>query len=96
MEVQASPSASHQGGVLERLERTFERILNTIVGTRCLTDEVLKTTFCLVEYELIVRPITTLSADPSDQGAIKPNHFLLGHKANGNTSIVSVDEFDYC
>ena len=39
------PNAPHQGGVWERLVRSFERVLYNILGTRRLTDEVLHTTF---------------------------------------------------
>ena len=55
----------------------------------------LNTTFCLVEYALNSRPLTPVSADPSDLGAIKPNHFLLGDQATRIPSIVGVDEFDH-
>ena len=60
-----------------------------------LTDVVLNTTFCLVEYELISRPLTPVSADLSDLGAITPNHFLLGNQATAILSMVGVDEFDH-
>ena len=89
------PSAPHQGGIWERLFRGFKRVLNTILGTRHLTDEVLNTTFCLVEYALNSRPLMSVSADSSDLGAITPNHFLLGNQATGNPSIVGVEEFDH-
>ena len=46
------PSAPHQDGIWERLVRSFKRVLYTILGTRRLTDEVLHTTFCLVESAL--------------------------------------------
>ena len=46
------PSAPHQGGIWERLDRSFKRALYTILGTRQLTDEVLHTTFCLLENAL--------------------------------------------
>ena len=89
------PSAPHQGGIWERLVRSFKRVLYTVLGTRRLTDEVLNTTFCLVEYALNSRPLTPVSADPSDLGAITPNHFLLGNQATRIPSIVGVDEFDH-
>ena len=41
------------------------------------------------------RPLTPVSADPSDLGAITPNHFLLGNQATRIPSIVGVDEFDH-
>ena len=89
------PSAPHQGGIWERLVRSFKRVLYTILGTRRLTDDVLNTTFCLVEHALNSRPLTPVSADPSDLGAITLNHFLLGNQATGIPSIVGVDEFDH-
>ena len=89
------PSAPHQGDIWERLVRSFKRVLYTILGTRRLTDEVLITTFCLVEYALNSRPLAPVSAHPSDQGAITPNHFLLVTQATGIPSIVGVDEFDH-
>ena len=66
-------SAPHQSGIWERLVRCFKRILYTILGTRRLTDEVLNTTFCLVEQALNLCPLTPVSADPSNLGALTPN-----------------------
>ena len=82
-------------GIWERLVRSFKRVLYTILGTRRLTDEVLNTTFCLVEHALNSRPLTPVSADPFDIGPITPNHFLLGNQATGIPTIVGVDEFDH-
>ena len=90
-----SSSAPHQGGIWKRLVHSFKRVLYTILGTRRLTEEVLNTTFCPVERSLNARPLTPVSADPSDLGAITPNHFLLGNQATGTPSIVGVDEFDH-
>ena len=90
-----APGAPHQGGIWERLVRSFKRVLYTILGTRRLTDEVLNTTFCLVEHALNSRPLTTVSADPSDLGALTPNHFLLANHASSLPSIIGVDEFDH-
>ena len=90
MEVQSA-----QGGIWERLVRSFKRILYTILGTGCLTDEILNTTFRLVEHALNSRPLTPVSANPSDLGAITPNHFLLDNQATAIPSIVGVDEFDH-
>ena len=70
------PNAPHQGGIWERLVRSFKRVLYTIFGTSRVTDEVLNTTFCLIEHALHARPLTPVSADPSDLGAITPNHLL--------------------
>ena len=89
------PSALHQGGIWERLVHSFKRMLYTILGTRHLTDEVLNTPFFLVEHALNACPLTPVRADPSDLGAITPNHFLIGNQATAIPSIVAVDEFDH-
>ena len=89
------PIAPHQGGIWERLVRSFKRVLYTILGTRCLTDKVLSTTFCLVEHALHSRPLTPVSTDPCDLGALTPNHFLLGNQATRIPCIVGVNEFDH-
>ena len=47
--------APHQGGIWERLVRSFKRLLYTILATRRLTDEVLNTNFFLVKYAFISR-----------------------------------------
>ena len=89
------PSAPHQSGICERLVLSFKRILYTILGSRRLTDKVLKTTFSLVDYALNSRPLTPISADSSDLGAITPNHFLIGNRATAIPSTVGVDKFDH-
>ena len=89
------PSAPHQGGIWKRLVRRFKRVLYTILGTRRLTDEMLNTTFCLVEHALNSRPLTPVSADPSNLCAITLNHIIFGNQATGTHSIVGVDEFDH-
>ena len=88
------PSAPHQGGIWERLVRSFKRVLYAILGTRRLTDEVLHTTFCLVENALNSRPLTPVSADPCDLNALTPNHFLLGEHSTSIPSVVG-NEFDH-
>ena len=70
-------------------------MLFTILGTRCLTDEVLRTTFYLVENALNSRPLTPVSADPCDLNALTPNHFLLGEHSTGIPSVVGNSEFDH-
>ena len=41
------------------------------------------------------RPLTLVTADSSDLGAITPNHFLFGNQATGIPSIVGIEEFDH-
>ena len=89
------PSAPHQGGIWERLVRSFKRVLYTILGRRRLTNEVLHTNFCLVENALNSCPLIPVSADPSDLNTITPNHFLLGEYSTGIPSVVGNIEFDH-
>ena len=89
------PSAPHECGNWERLVRSLKRVLYTILGTRRLTDEVLHTTFCLVERTLISRPFTPVSADQCNLNALTPNHFLLGEYSTGIPSVVDNNEFNH-
>ena len=72
------PSASHQGGVWDCLVRSFNHVFYAVLGNRRLTDEILTTTFCLVEQSLNARPLVPGSADATDLDALTPNHFLVG------------------
>ena len=70
-------------------------MLYSILGTRRLTNEVLHTTFCLVENALNSRLLTPVSADPCDLNALTPNHVLLGEHSTGIPSVVGNNEFDH-
>ena len=72
------PSAPHHGGVWERIVRSFKHVFYAVIGNRRLTDEILATTFCLVEQSLNARPLVPASADATDLDALTPNHFLHG------------------
>ena len=89
------PSAPHQGGTLESLVRSFKRLPFIILGTRFHIDELVNTVFCHVEYALISRPLTSVSADPSDLGAITLNHFLISNQATAIPSFVGVDNVNH-
>ena len=89
------PSAPHQYGIWERFVHSFESVLYTILGTRRLKDEVLHTTFCLVENALNSRPLTPVNADPCNLNAITTNHYLLGEYSTGIPSVVGNNEFDH-
>lgn len=71
------PAASHMGGVWERLIRSVRTILMSIIPKGRLDDETLPTLMCVVESIINGRPITKLSADPSDPAPLTPNHILL-------------------
>ena len=70
------PTASHHGGVWERLIRMVRRILTSVLHQQTLNDEGFHTVLCEVESILNDRPITKLSEDPNDLEALTPNHLL--------------------
>ena len=72
------PSASHMGGVWERMIRTTRKVLNGLLkfNTR-FTDDMLETLFCEVENIINGRPMTKLSDDIKDPLPLTPNHLLL-------------------
>ena len=72
------PSAPHHGGIWERVVRSFKHVFYAVRGNRRLTDEILTTTFCLVEQSLNARPLVPASHDATELDALTPNHFLLG------------------
>ena len=71
------PTASHMGGVWERMIRSVRKILNAVLKEQNLTEESLVTLMCEVEAILNSRPLTKISDDPSDLQALTPNHLLL-------------------
>ncbi|XP_061177765.1 uncharacterized protein LOC133186550 [Saccostrea echinata] len=73
------PSASHFGGVWERLIRSVRNVIFSVLHeqTIYLNDEGLTTLFCEVEAILNGRPLTPTSDNPSDLSALTPNHLLL-------------------
>ena len=72
------PSASHMGGLWERLIRTVRRVLIGLAGLNArLSDESLSTLFCEIEMIVNGRPITKVSDSVADPKALTPNHLLL-------------------
>ena len=88
------PAAPHHEGVWERLVRSFKRTLYAILGNRRFTDEILLTTFCLVEQSLNNR-LTFVSSDSNDLDALRPNHFLLGNRRTCLPSLTLIDDFNH-
>ena len=71
------PSASHMGGLWERMIRTIRKILCNLVGSTRVSDEILETFFCETESIINGRPITKMSSDIRDAAPLTPNHLLL-------------------
>ena len=70
------PHAPHRGGCWERLIRSTKRILTSVLGKGDVSYEVFRTV--LVQAALIMnsRPLTSVSADATDPGALTPMDFL--------------------
>ncbi|XP_071094674.1 uncharacterized protein [Haliotis cracherodii] len=73
------PTASHHGGIWERMIRSIRKVLNAVVQEQAikLDDEGLSTLFCEVEIILNGRPITDVPYHPHDLNPLTPNHLLL-------------------
>lgn len=72
------PHAPHHGGLWERAVRSAKHHLTRVIGQQVLTLEEFITLTTKVEAILNSRPITPLSADPSDLEALTPGHFIAG------------------
>ena len=58
--------------------RTVRRVIESMINPHTrLTDDVLQTFFCQVEYIVNSRPITKVSDDPLDEAALCPNNLLV-------------------
>ena len=77
------PGATHHGGSWERLIRSVKRVLNDILGSRRVTEEVLGTTLYLVEQALNSRPITPVSTDSRE---LMPQAFLRFYLGSTSTT----------
>lgn len=71
------PTASHMGGVWERLIRSTRKILKALLQEQVVSDEVLVTVMAEVESILNSRPLCKLSLDASDDEPLTPNHLIL-------------------
>ena len=71
-----APSASHTGGVWERLIRSVREVLLAVMPKDTLTDDELHT--LLLEIEAIVnsRPLTELPLEVGQKLPLTPNHLL--------------------
>ena len=71
------PTASHMGGVWERLIRSTRKLLKSLVNEQLLKDEALLTVMAEVEQIINDRPLTSLSDDPRDPEPLTPSKLLL-------------------
>ena len=84
------PQASHMGGIWERLIRTVRKVFAGVFNAKHrMSDEVLETIFCEIEYIINSRPITKLSEDPNDGVPLCPNQLLLNKSNQFNPPCVT-------
>ncbi|XP_071490098.1 uncharacterized protein [Diadema antillarum] len=88
-----TPTASHMGGVWERMVRSIRKILGSLLGQQTVSDEVLSTVLVEIEGILNSRPLTQLSMDPQENEPLTPNHLLL-MKQNPSLSLGKFDKGD--
>lgn len=87
------PTASHMGGVWERLIKTVKSCLNQMLATKTPTQEMLVTLMAEVENIVNSRPLTYISLDSVEDEALTPNHFLFG-SSNALTPIAQTTPQD--
>ena len=71
------PTASHMGGIWERMIRSVRCILQKLLHEQLVHDESLLTLMAEVEKVLNDRPLWPPSSDAMDQPPLTPNHLLL-------------------
>ena len=71
------PSASHMGGVWERIVQSVKRVLRAVLKDVNVQDEALHTALCQVEKILNDRPITQNTVDVRDPEPLTPSKLLL-------------------
>ena len=89
------PSASHMGGVWERLIRSVKTALTVVLREQAPKEETLLTILTEVEHSVNSRPLTHVSVDPRNIEALTPNHFLLGI-SSGQIRISRCDAQNVC
>ncbi|XP_046863163.1 uncharacterized protein LOC124456899 [Xenia sp. Carnegie-2017] len=89
------PSASHMGGVWERMIRSVRQILKAIPKEQVVSDEVLQTVIAEVVLILNSRPLTRNSDSPEDDDPLTPNH-LLHLRASSSLPPGLFDKNDLC
>ena len=71
-------SASLDGGIWERVVRSFIHVFYAVLGNRPQTDEIFTTAFCVVQQIANARPLVPASSEATDLDTLTSNHFWPG------------------
>ena len=71
------PSAPHFDGIWKATVKSGKHHMRRVVGEQVLTFSTLATLMCQIKACLNSKPLTALTADPSDLEFLSPSHFLI-------------------
>ena len=71
------PTASHMGGIWERIVQSVKKILKALLSEQIVGDESPLTVMAEAEAIVNSRPLTSNRDDPADAEPLTPNHMLL-------------------
>ena len=90
----SAPDSPHFGVIWEVMVRSVKRALAVIMHDQAPSEEVMLTVLTEIEHMVNSRPLTHVSADPRDEEALTPNHFLIG--TSSSTINLGVFEKNAC
>ena len=90
------PTASHMGGVWERIVQSVKRILKALLREQLVNDESLLTLMAETESVINSRPLTLNPDDPIDAEPLTPSHLLLLRSNQSIPPGVLSEQDQYC
>ena len=90
------PTASHMGGVWERIVQSVKRILKALLREQLVNDESLLTLMAETESVINSRPLTPNPDDPIDAEPLTPSHLLLLRSNQSIPPGVFSEQDQYC